>query len=110
VEDRRRELPELVGAVAAQAQYEPAEPPGTHRAPAFDLTRLETRIEEDAASVAGWRREYLTSRFGDVGSRSEISTTALSDLAHVYFLAGRLDEARQRLEGVFAREPPTRDG
>jgi transglutaminase-like putative cysteine protease len=89
----------LVDVAAAQTRFEPVIPPGRREAPTLDEQDLLDRLGADAAIVAGWRREYMDARFGAAPDEAP-SEAALAEVARVYFLAGRHDEAARRLEAA----------
>jgi tetratricopeptide (TPR) repeat protein len=96
----------LVDVARAQARYEPAELPETGAAVRQpDAAALKASLERDAATVASWRNEYMSSRFGGAERPSAVSAQAMNELAHVYFLAGRTDQARAKLDELLGRDP-----
>jgi tetratricopeptide (TPR) repeat protein len=97
---------ELVDVAASQLQYEPSELPAVDVAPvSLDLAKLGEMTAEDIDAISGWRETHLAARYGDVDKAPEASGAALGEVAHVYFLAGRLEDARAKLEEVSRRDP-----
>ena len=97
---------ELVDVAASQLEYEPSALPEEEAAPVtIDMARLDDMTARDARSMASWRETYIASHFGDVDRSTEVSPQALNELAHVYFLAGRIADARANLEEVLHSNP-----
>lgn len=95
---------QLVDVKTAQSQYEPTVPPGSRNTLEVDEDDLRTRLEVDADIVEGWRRDFMSSNFGDVEDM-RASEEALVSVAHVYFLAGSYDEAQRRLDEALGSHP-----
>jgi tetratricopeptide (TPR) repeat protein len=95
----------LVDVTKAQATYEPAEPPGSAEIPSIDTKGLEARVRQDLSEVISWREAYLASRYSETRQGLEATPAALNEVAHVYLLAGKTDEARHALEQALAKEP-----
>lgn len=90
----------------AASRYEPAVPQtGTDAAPNLDLGALQDRVREDLDTVAAWRADHLTSRYGAWEQALEVTPEALNQIAHVYFSAGRLEPAAEQLERARALSP-----
>jgi tetratricopeptide (TPR) repeat protein len=96
---------QLVDVAGSQERYEPGDLPGAPIVPTLDLSRVEARVGADLTQVASWRESFLASRYGGVRSNLEATPTALNELAHVYFLAGHSDQARESLERALALDP-----
>jgi tetratricopeptide (TPR) repeat protein len=97
---------ELVDVTLSQQRYEPSEPPGGILGNvSLDVASLSEMVDRDAGAVALWRETHLASRYGGIDADLEVSPNALNELAHVYFLAGRPEEARAKLEEVLSRNP-----
>jgi len=97
---------ELVDVAASQARYEPSEPPmGPIGQMSLDLADLDARVAEDVGQISSWRETYLAANYGSIDQNLETSAGALSELAHIYLMAGRVDEARAKLEDMMARGP-----
>jgi predicted Zn-dependent protease len=94
----------VVDVAEAQARYAPAVPPARPRAATLDATALTARIQDDAARVADWRSQFASTHYGDA-QKAPVSAAGLIQVAHVYFLAGKLDAARLTLEDVLRRSP-----
>jgi len=95
----------LVDIDSAQARYTPGEPPATGRAVAVDTLRLRTALARDGASLSAWKEDHLRTRFGSVRENLAIAPQAVSEVAYAYLLAGKLDEARTKLEQALALDP-----
>lgn len=97
----------LVDIDSAWARYVPGEPPGDTKAltVSVDTLRLHSLLATDAAAVAGWREENLSSRYDQVRKNLVVAPAALGAVTHAYFLSGRLDEARAQLEDVIRQDP-----
>lgn len=97
---------ELVDVTGAMGRYEAA-------APAFaepwtldlDAERLEEMLSSDARTLNGWREDFLASRYGEARENLVVTADALNDLAHVYMLAGKTEDARARLDEMLRRDP-----
>jgi len=97
---------ELVDVAAAQLQYEPTEPQGgTINLASLDLARLAEMVAKDTDGLSSWRDTYLAAHYGGIDKDLETSASALIELAHVYFLAGRVSDARAKLEDVLGGDP-----
>jgi hypothetical protein len=95
-----------VDVLEAQSRYEPAPTPAGAEPPAVPaLAGLEARLDRDARTVAGWREEHLATRYAGVREAGEPSHEALNQIAHVYYLAGTLDQARAQLRRMLDRDP-----
>jgi tetratricopeptide (TPR) repeat protein len=96
---------ELVDVAEAQVRYAPSELPG---APALtvslDTVAVRTRLAGDARNVNAWKNDYMTARYGGMSGEITASAQALNEVGHVYFLAGQMDEAREKLEEVLRRD------
>lgn len=96
----------LVDVGAAQARFEPALPPGAVERPApVDNTLLTSRLEQDAGTVAAWRSQYLSTRYGHTREGIEVSPQALSEMARVDLVAGDFAAARGKLDQILAKDP-----
>ena len=94
----------LVDVTEAQSRYEPATLPGERKTPALDAPALSARLAQDAQKVAAWKKEYMDSVYGKA-PKLEASLAALGEVAHVFFLAGRNEEARAKLNEILTRDP-----
>ncbi len=96
----------LVDIAEASSKYEPADLGGAPPSiPALDTSALEARVKQDLATMGTWRHDFLESRYGEVEKNLEATPEALNAVARVYFLAGKLDEARTTLERAQAKSP-----
>ena len=96
----------LVDVTKASNRYEPADLSGAPAGvPTLDSSALEARVTEDLATIGLWRQEYLASRYGEVEKTLEATPQALNEVARVYFLAGKLEDARATLEKAKAKSP-----
>jgi len=95
----------LVDITDAQSRYEPAELPGSAVIPVLDTKSLEARVSQDLREVASWREAYLAGRYSGTRQGLEVTPAALNEVAQVYFLAGKMGEARRSLEQALAKEP-----
>jgi tetratricopeptide (TPR) repeat protein len=100
-----RDRLQLVDITDAQSKYEPAELPGAGALPALDTDQLRTRLTSDLHEIVSWREQYMDSRYKATREGLEETPDALNEIAHVYFLAGKLDESRGALEKALAKEP-----
>jgi tetratricopeptide (TPR) repeat protein len=66
---------------------------------------MRERLTNAAQQVSAWRQEYLATHYGATRRNLAVSTQALCELARVYFLAGRQDESRTKLQEALGREP-----
>jgi hypothetical protein len=97
---------ELVDVGASQMRYEPSEPPGGDFGHiTLDMDYLSELVARDAEAVSSWRNVYIASRYEGIDKSLRVSVGALNELAHVYFLAGRTEEARAKLEEILTRAP-----
>jgi len=95
----------LVDVDSALTLYEPVEPPGQPPPlPALDMAALNVRLANDSETVEGWRAAYLATMFQGAQEKIEASPSALNEIAHVYFLSGKLAEAQQTLEIAMAKD------
>jgi tetratricopeptide (TPR) repeat protein len=93
-----------VAVAEAQSRYEPADLPGEAVTPVLDPAPLGALLAEDGAAIRSWREAYQSAHY--LGAmESQVSGEALDELAHVYFLAGKLDSARVYLERALAGQP-----
>lgn len=95
----------LVDVTTAQGRYEPGDLPGTPAAPHWDADRLRAQFAADAVSLNGVRQEYLASRYGEAGRDIKITPEGLNEVAHVFLLAGRLEQCQGKLEEALKLEP-----
>jgi tetratricopeptide (TPR) repeat protein len=95
----------LVDVAEAQGRYEPVLPPGGREISTADVTRLTARLDEDAQAVSRWRATYFASRYAGLEKDLGASVDALNEIARVYLLAGKLAEARARLEQALEKDP-----
>jgi len=95
----------LVDITDAQSRYAPAELPGSAEIPQLDGKAFEARLTRDLGELATWRSDFMESRYKDTRQGLETTPAALSEVAHMYFFAGKMDEARQALEQALAKEP-----
>jgi transglutaminase-like putative cysteine protease len=97
---------DLVDVAASQLRYEPSEPPAAAGgAVSLDLARLGEATARDQGELAAWRDTYIAAHYGGLDQDLTASVGALNELAHVYFAAGRLEEARAKLEEALGRDP-----
>ena len=96
---------QLVDVGGAQERYEAGDLPGTSAGPALDVPKLQARIGADLREIASWRESFLAAQYVDARDSLKASPQAFNELGHVYYLAGRLDEARTTLERALAKEP-----
>jgi tetratricopeptide (TPR) repeat protein len=96
---------QLVDVGSAQTRYEPGLMSGTMAAPSIDTKALQASLSKDLDQIAEQRRAYLASRYGTERGDMQTSTQALNELAHVYYSADRLDQARETLERALAMGP-----
>jgi tetratricopeptide (TPR) repeat protein len=91
----------------AQARYEPAElaEPEASVAVAYDTTDQARRLSRDAAVVAAWRSAYMNARYAEARAGLEATPEALNEIAHVYYSAGQMAEAREALQRALVTEP-----
>src|SRR5437773_673491 len=95
----------LVDITDAQSRYAPAELPGSAEVPQLDGKAFEARLTRDLGVLATWRSDFMESRYKDTRQGLETTPAALNEVAHMYFFAGKMDEARQALEQALAKEP-----
>jgi tetratricopeptide (TPR) repeat protein len=95
----------LVDVTDAQSRYEPAEPLGPVDLPSLDGKAFEARLTRDLAELAGWRSQFMESRYKSTREGMETTAAALSEVAHTYYFAGRMAEARGALEQALVKEP-----
>ncbi|HXL15562.1 MAG TPA: tetratricopeptide repeat protein, partial [Methylomirabilota bacterium] len=95
----------LVDITDAQSRYAPAELPGSAEIPSLDGKAFEIRLTRDLAELATWRSDFMESRYKDTRQGLEATPTALNEVAHMYFFAGKMDEARHALDQALAKEP-----
>jgi tetratricopeptide (TPR) repeat protein len=96
---------QLVDVTDAQSQYEPAEPPGAPEAPTLDGKAFEARLTRDLTEMNTWRADFMESHYKEARQGLEATPAALNEVAHMYFLSRKLDEARGALEHALAKEP-----
>ncbi len=95
----------LVRVDEARSRYEPAELPGGAAAfPVLEPGRLVAQVRADLAAIEGWRTAFLAGRYGDVQLRLAASPEALNEIAQVHYLAGKLEDARAKLEQALLAE------
>ena len=100
-----RDRLQLVDITDAQSKYEPAELPGAGTLPALDTDQLRARLTSDLHEIVSWREQYMDSRYKATREGLEETPDALNEIAHVYFLAGKLEESRGALEKALVKEP-----
>jgi tetratricopeptide (TPR) repeat protein len=88
----------LVDVALAQQRYEPTLPAGKEQIPPLDTAALAEQIGRDATVIAGWRQEYLDTRFQDVQHPTAVNSSGLNELAYVYYIAKKYKEAQTKLE------------
>ena len=96
---------QLVDVGTAQTRYEPGLMSGTITAPAIDPKLLQASLGKDLDHIAEQRQAYLAARYGSERGDMQTSALALNELAHVYYSANRLDQAKSTLERALAMEP-----
>jgi tetratricopeptide (TPR) repeat protein len=96
---------QLVDVAGSQERYEPGDLPGSAVLPSLDFPQVQARVAQDLTQIASWRESFLASRYGGVRSNIEATPAALNELAHVYYLAGHSDQARESLERALALDP-----
>src|SRR5262249_34019326 len=92
----------LASVQEAQTRFEPAEVSGDAAGPQVEEGVGARRGADDVKASTRWNDDYWASRYG-ASAAEPVSPAALNELAHVYFLAGRLDEARAKLEDALPR-------
>jgi tetratricopeptide (TPR) repeat protein len=89
---------------AASGRWEPSNPPGAEAPAVLDSARFAGRLATEMAVVAGWTTAYRQEHYA--GADHLIPTpAALDEVARVYASAGKLDDARGRLEQALAIDP-----
>jgi len=83
----------LVDITDAQSRYAPAELPGSAEIPQLDGKAFEARLTRDLAELATWRSDFMESRYKGTRQGLEATPAALNEVAHMYFFAGKMDEA-----------------
>jgi hypothetical protein len=97
---------DLVDVAEAMGRFEAAAPVGEAGVTAeLDLDKLGQMLESDVATVNAWSDEFLVSRYGEARDNVAVTAGALNELAHVYMLAGKTDDAKERLEEMLRRDP-----
>jgi tetratricopeptide (TPR) repeat protein len=96
----------LVDVAEASNRYEPAD---LGAAPVAGLAlgagELEKRVNQDLDTIAGWRAEFMTERFGGTGAGLDASPEALNEVARAYFLAGKSEQSNAVLERAREKAP-----
>jgi Flp pilus assembly protein TadD len=100
----QRSRVELVDVEESFSRYEPGEAPGPQPAamPRPDAAALLNLVTADLAKVGEWREAYLHARFGNLHQAPGPSPEARNEIAQVYFLAGKFEQARRGLEEALA--------
>jgi tetratricopeptide (TPR) repeat protein len=99
----------LVDVEDAQARYAPALLPGAEApAPPLDADSLTSRLGEDARAIAGWQDAFFRERFGTAMEAGSASADQLDEMAKVYFLTRRLEEAEATLRRALELESSAR--
>jgi serine/threonine-protein kinase len=62
-------------------------------------------VKQDLGTIGVWRQEYLAGRYGEVEKTLDATPEALNEVARIYFLAGKLEDARATLERAKAKSP-----
>ncbi|HEY3215890.1 MAG TPA: hypothetical protein VGK93_05315 [Candidatus Eisenbacteria bacterium] len=95
----------LVDVDESQSRYEPADVPGEPAAaPQLDAARLTEQTRADFKAIDEWRAAFLAGRYEGAQKGLVASPEALNEIAHVYLVAGKLDEAEAKLEQALTVE------
>jgi len=95
----------LVSVDESQSRYEPADVPDEPAIlPRLETAQLQARVGADLATIEEWRAAFLATRYEGAQKGLEARPEALNEIAHVYFLAGRLEEARVKIEQALPME------
>jgi tetratricopeptide (TPR) repeat protein/transglutaminase-like putative cysteine protease len=101
-----RGLIELVDVTEAQRRYPPALPAEDIQSLAsLDTGRLGSSFDSDLMVLASLQDEHMAARYTGISAEPAVNTAALGELAHVYFLSGRDDEALSYLDAVLEKDP-----
>lgn len=95
----------LVDVTDAQSRYAPAELPGSAEVPLIDGKAFEARLTRDLSELAAWRSDFMESRYKGTREGLEVTSSALNEVAHMYYFAGKMDDARRSLEQALAKKP-----
>ena len=95
----------LVPVEEARSRYEPADVPGAAAAlPALDAGLLAAQVGTDLAAIDSWRTAFLSGRYGGAQESLAASPEALNEIAHIHYVAGKLEDARAKLEQALPTE------
>lgn len=101
-----RGLVELVDVAEAHVRYPPVLPVDQAGAVStLDTGLLAASLGSDLETLASMQNEYMSARYGRLPDEGRISTAASGELARVYFLAGREQEAMGYLDAVLEDDP-----
>lgn len=89
---------QLVDVRGAQSRYEPGEPIGAMSQTSFDPRALQASLSKDLSAVASQRDAFLEERYGSDRTELRATPEARNEIAHVYYSAGNLEEAKAELE------------
>ena len=95
----------LVDVSTAQRLYASAEFADPPTIVALDEELVRGHVSEDAEVVRGWREEYVAARYEHVREDLAVSPSASNQLAHIYYLGGSIEKARETLEVVLEADP-----
>jgi tetratricopeptide (TPR) repeat protein len=96
-----RDRLERVDVETAQAEFPPSElPAAPGPTVSADAGELRARLASDGLIIGAWRDGYMAARFGGVREDLRASAEALNEIAQIYYIAGRFDEAIAKLEEI----------
>jgi transglutaminase-like putative cysteine protease len=95
----------LVDVARAQRRYRPTEAAGVSALPTLpDDAAFQALLVADAQMITSWKDGYMTEHYAGVSTSQPAGPSALNEIAHVYFLAGRVEQARAKLDEILKQD------